>query len=100
MTVEEIKELFAKYESSYGDDAPKYEDIKPERILNKEHDVHAMILLTQLSNGRVIGGADHDIIYLSHINDIAENATEEDILDLIRLGIFNSSEYECLCMFV
>ncbi len=95
MTTEEVEDLFEKYEDEYLE----YDSIKPERILHKNKTAHLFILLGNLTDD-VCGGADHDIIYLPYIGSIAEKATEEDIMDLIRLGVHNSSEYDCLCKFV
>lgn len=46
-----------------------------------------------------VGGADHDIIYLCHEDDIREDVTAEDILYLRRCGIHYSTEFDCLADF-
>lgn len=101
MTVEEIEKIFADEEEEDYDNSPRYKDIKPERKLHPSEEVHLLMLLDNLtgnSGHRLISGADHDIVYLSTIEDIAEKATEEDIMDLRRLGVFYYDEI-CLALF-
>jgi hypothetical protein len=97
MTVKEIEELFEEYIESWDN-----ENIKPDRILHPLQDIHASLLFYKLcpdTTHKMIDWAGHDKISFSpNVEDLAKTATEEDILDLIRLGVFY--EDDALCMFV
>ncbi len=96
--IENIKELFNSYE--------EHEFIHFGKIVNppsKRPDICAFLLLDKLIPGDedIIEGAAHDVIFLNvNLEDLAKVATEEDIIYLSRCGVFASSEYDGLCMFV
>lgn len=49
----------------------------------------------------MIASADHDVIYLNiEIEDLEQAVTEEQIIELIRCGVFYDEEFDCLGMFV
>ena len=51
--------------------------------------------------GEIVAAAEHDKIYLGvDIEKLAEKATEEDILFLVRNGVMYNEEFESLAMFV
>ena len=80
------------------------EFLKFERIespLHPCHDLCAFLLLQNLCpSNNMIAGSDHDIVYLdTRVEDLNEVATEEDIITLLRCGVFLSSESDCLVMF-
>lgn len=81
----DLKSLFEKHASEYG----KFDRVSPK--FSKRSDINALILLDKIipfNDGPIIALAEHDVIYLS-ISSIylARNATEEQIIDLIRCGI-------------
>lgn len=91
------------------------EFLKLDRIENPRHprsDVCAFLLLHELapvpptlSDGvmvrRLVSAAEHDEIWLDvDLQVLAENATEVDVLTLIRCGVRYSASEHALCMFV
>lgn len=82
------------------------EFLKFERIVNKKHsrpDICAFLILAELlpSEDDIVIGAEHDIIFLdADFEQLAEVASEQDIIDLLRCGVMLSSEYDCLAMYV
>lgn len=95
MTLDEMEDLF-------DDDGDEY--LKFERVENKRSsrpDIHAFILLNELVPGTrdMIAAAEHDEIYLDvDPETLAEVATEEQIIELIRCGVRYSDD--SLRMFV
>lgn len=79
-----------------------------ERIENKLSncpDIHAFILLNRLvptvGNGDIISGADHDIIYLNvDLDKLAEVVKPEEVLELVRCGVWYNTDCESLSMWV
>jgi len=66
-------------------------------------DVHAFILLTELcpGSGCIVDAAEHDKIWLSiDVGDLESNATEANIVELIRCGVMYDDEMESLAMYV
>lgn len=91
---EEIEELFEKHEGEYN-----FDTIVNKR--SKKSDLHAFLLLDELVPNKgndIIGGADHDVIYLGvELNEL-EDITEYQIIELIKCGVHISDGY--LQMFV
>jgi hypothetical protein len=93
-----IEEVFNKFEDEF---------LKFDRVLDKLHprkDVSAFILLDILvpnGNTDIISVLGYDRIYLdTDCDKLSEEATEQDILMLIRCGVMYDSKYNCLSMFV
>ena len=92
----DLKEIFEKYEDEY---------LKFERIvspLSKRPDLCAFLFLDRLVPGTsdIISASEHDEFFLDiDCNKLSENATEQDIINLIRCGILYDSGNECLAMF-
>ena len=89
------------------DEFLKDERIKPERRLHSRCDMNAFLLLDSLSTRKagkrmdIVCRADYDEIWLEITpGDVAKNATEEDIADLIRCGVRMDDDDETFCMFV
>ncbi len=93
----DVKETFAKFENE--------EFLKFNQVVNKmsqRADINAFLLLDRLmpSDGDIIAAAEHDIIYLdANINKLAEIATEENIVELIRCGVMYDNETDSLMMY-
>lgn len=92
-----LKEILDKHSDEY---------LKFQRVENKRSnrpDIHAFLLLDEIIPGdeSIVSGAEHDEIFLSVDLDILANAaTEEQILELIRCGVRLDSQYGILAMFV
>jgi hypothetical protein len=74
-------------------------------ILHPRCDLNAFLLLHTLapskSGGDMVSSAEHDEIYLDvDIEALQQNASDEDIQNLVRCGIMYHAEYDCLYMFV
>lgn len=97
MTVEELRNLMEKHESEYC----KFEHV--EKRLHSRPDLHAFLMLDQLvpSTKDMIAGAEHDKIYLEvRPSELEESSiTENQVIDLIRCGVFYDTEYDCFAMF-
>jgi len=95
-----ITELF---ETHGNEHFLKFDDIPSERRLSNRPDLNAFLLLDKLVPGSadMISAAKHDQIYLSVDPDaVTEVATEEQIVDLIRCGVWLDTEYDSFSMFV
>lgn len=85
----DIPEFFEEHVAEYL----KEDCIKPERRLHRRADINAFLLLDKLApedpmNRDMVSNAYHNMIYIQvSPDDIAETATEEDLLDLIRCGV-------------
>lgn len=96
MKLSEMAVLFEKHAD---------EHIKFERIENppsKSPDLCAFLLLDRLapSDRDIVSAANHDEIWLStDIAKLAEVASEDDIVYLVRCGVRYDDEFECLGMF-
>lgn len=70
--------------------------------LSQRRDLCALMLLEKLCPGgteRAIGAAEHDFVYFDFdCDDLANTATEDDILTLVRCGVSYVGEYDCLGM--
>lgn len=48
----------------------------------------------------MISASDHDVVYLSvGAKDLNETATEEDIITILRCGVYCDFEHDCLVMY-
>lgn len=97
--IDNLEELFDANDEEFL----KFDRIPEERRLSSRSDLHAFILLDRLIPGKVsdiVANAEHDEIFLDvDCTTLAEVATEEQIIDLIRCGV-RFCEYDCLAMFV
>jgi hypothetical protein len=93
-----IAEVFEKYSDE--------EFLKFDRVENKRSkraDLHAFLLLDTLIPGDsdMVSAAEYDEIFLEVSPDkLAEVATEEQVLELIRCGVRLDSYTDSLAMFV
>lgn len=97
MTLNEMADLFDKHEDEYL----RFERVT-EKLSNRK-DLHAFILLDRLcpSKDGIVSDAEHDEIFLDVPGEeLAKNATEEQIIELIRCGVRWDSDNESVCMFV
>lgn len=100
MTVEELQEIFDKHSNEYAkfdrETAPMH--VRP--------DICALLLLHELDQrkkpGRdMIVASRHDEIWFgADVCAVAENATEEQIITLIRCGVMFDADRECFSMFL
>lgn len=98
-----VAEFFDKYSDEY---------LKFDKIQNKVHpvpDICAFLMLHNLAPeinsigtfSDMISYAAHEEIFLStDVDKLFENATNDQLIDLIRCGVRYSEEHHCLCMFV
>jgi hypothetical protein len=93
----DLDDLFKKHEDEY---------LKFDRISKPSHprpDVCAFLLLHELcpNTKDMVAAAEHDEVWLQpEPDELAENATEEDIITLIRCGVRLDSDVDSLAMFV
>ena len=92
MTEQEFEKLFRAIDAE-GDEYLEDDRIKSERRLHIRRDLNAFLLLDKLAgreddNSPMICHARHDEYHLDlSPEDVCQNATEEDIRDLIRCGV-------------
>lgn len=93
-------DLIAAFEK-FDDDFLKFDKI--DKKLHARPDVCAFILIDKLlpNDGcDMVEGAEHDKIYLNaDCDQLAKIATEEDVLTLVRCGVFFDSATDGLAMF-
>lgn len=96
LTEDEVCQVFTEHDGEFL----KFDRVK-EKFSNRK-DLHAFILMDRLvpKHSGIISGASHDVIFLEVSIEDLKVATKEQIIDLIRSGVMNSSEYDCLTMFV
>ena len=99
MSEDELKALFDKHE----DEAQRFERITAPR--SRCQDIHAFLLLDELcpsSKGLdMVSAAEHDIIYLRpELKKLAKVVTEDQVIELVRCGVFVDSDTDSLSMFV
>lgn len=98
MTLEQMIILFEQF----GDDVASY--VEPEdRELHPKEDLNAFLLLAKLvpDDNNLIVAAEHDVIHFTtDVEDLARVATEEDIKNLVRDGVFYDTDTDSLSMFV
>ena len=95
MTLEELSELFKAHDHEYG----KFERVK--FPLSKDRHVHAIKFLDNMfpSEGKMIANAAHDQIWLKiELDELARDCDAEDIIDLLRCGLF--IDEDALSMFI
>lgn len=106
MLPEEIVVLFNRESDKISGEFLEFDHVKNK--LSARGDVHAFMLLDRLCPektakdrcARMIGAAEHDQIWITiDADDLSKTATRDDILDLIRCGIFYDDENDCLSMF-
>ena len=95
-----VAETFNEIQEAYA-----WKDLDFDKVEVKLHARRdlAFIFLDKLVPGKgdMVSGADHDIIFLDvEEDDLAKVATKEDILQLVRSGVFWSDEHDCIAMFV
>lgn len=74
-----------------------------ENKLSSRPDLHAFLLLDSLVPGilDMVGSASHDQIWLEvDPDDLEKVATDDQIKDLVRCGVFYDEETDSLSMFV
>lgn len=79
----------------------QFDKVPSERRLSERPDLCAFLLLNKLAPGAhdIIQGAEHDEIWLDvDLDMLTANATEDDVLTLVRCGVRMSDER--LAMFV
>ena len=93
-----IRELFEKHEGEHR---------HFERVVNKlsqRPDIHAFILLDRICpdpDRDIISSAEHDKIWLEpDLDDVNTEASEENVIELIRCGVLLDTKFEALYMFV
>lgn len=92
-----INEIFEKHDSEY---------LEFERVQNKlsnRPDIHAFLLLDKLVPGEsdIVSSAEHDEIWLAvEPEELAQVATEEQIVELIRCGVRLDDDIEAFAMLV
>jgi hypothetical protein len=92
-----LAELWHKHD----DEFLEFERVSPKR--SNRPDLHAFLLLDELVPGvcDIVSSAEHDEICLEiSLEELAEAATEEQIIELIRCGVRYSTDYDCLALFV
>ena len=93
----DLREFFEEH----NDEFLKFDRVK--NNLSNRADLHAFLLLDKLfpSTHNLVASADHDEIFLDVDSDkLAEVATEEQLIDLHRCGVFLFQEYDSIGMFV
>ena len=97
MKIQEFASLHEDIRRKIG--FPRFEYIKKERLLSPCEDLNGILLLKKLSPGheeKVIACSEHDELTLSFDpKEVAENATEEDIHDMLCSGIFYDESDGC-----
>jgi isochorismate hydrolase len=77
-------------------------DLIQDKLSNRP-DLHAFLLLDRLvpGSGDIVGSAAHDEIFLStDVEELLKVATEDQLIELSRCGIFYNEEHECLMSYV
>jgi hypothetical protein len=86
MTEEEIVELFKEHRDEYL----KTKRVAQEKQPYSRSEMNAFHLLDKYTLNKeacIISGVGHEIIYLATTLEELSQATEEDIIDLIRFGV-------------
>lgn len=96
MTLQEMQDLFEKYNDLYL----KFDIIKNPK--SKRPDLHAFILLDELQPGTsdMISASTHDEFYLNIDTEVlAQYINEDQIKELIACGVRYSEYDDCFSMF-
>jgi hypothetical protein len=88
-----------------ADDFGNIEDVKPSRRLHRRPDLNAFLLLDKLlTNGNdsaILVDARNEQVWLSPKPwEVMQRASEEDLLDLVRCGVFYDEDNDSLSMYV
>lgn len=92
-----MQDRFDKYEGEF---------LKFERVENRlasRPDLHAFMLLSQLSPGDkdVLASAEHDKVWLSFDpSEVLKTVTDDQIRDLVRCGVMLDEDNDAFHMFV
>lgn len=83
-----------------GNALHEFENIEPK--LSQRSDLHAFMRLDQWfpGNSDIVSAAEHEQIYLSISEEDVNSLTDAQMVELSKCGIWLSSEYDCLTMFV
>jgi hypothetical protein len=100
-----LEDQFAELFEKHGDQYLEFD-----KIVNPKHprpDICAFLILHDLtgdsasSANNMVSSTNDDAIYLSvELSDLSGKITEDDILALIRCGVWLDKENDCLAMFV
>ena len=85
---------------AHDDDFLTFERVESKR--SQRPDLHAFLLLDSIVPGTsdIVCASEHDEIFLGvSLEDLAENATEEQIVELIRCGVRIDDRTDSLAMF-
>jgi hypothetical protein len=99
---EELAEKLAAFMDEHGGEYGEDQNIRPARRLHLRPDLNAFLLLDKLFPGDedIVDAASHGTIFLSvEPHELMRVAGEEDILDLIRCGVFYDGDTYSLAMF-
>lgn len=86
-------------------DSYDYKFLNFDKIENKfsnRPDLHAFIMLDRLSpipkypSEDLISNSEHDEYYLSVSQEVIANLTKDQVIELLRCGIYYNSEFNCL----
>ena len=97
MDEEQIHDLFEKH----NDEFLKFERIEKKR--STRPDIHAFLLLNELCplDRDIVCSASHDQIWLDpDAGEVCGKATVDQIVELIRCGVFYEEDTSSLSMFV
>ena len=97
MTMPELIAIFDNHASEFA----KFELV--ENKLSSRADLHGMMLLDRLDPGRdyILAAAEHDQIWFgADPETVARNATEDDLLVLMRCGVLLADDGDSFSMFV
>jgi hypothetical protein len=91
MNSKEIEDVFFDNHAEHGEF---------DRVMNKKHsrrDIHAFLLLAEIldpSEENIVGCVMHDKIGLNaDIGDLEDRITEDQVIELIRCGVFLGEGY-------
>lgn len=93
----DLEETFDKFEEEY------LQFNRIEKPLHRRPDLCAFLLLDRLvpGTGDMVSDVTHDEIWLDvDCDQLADVATEEDIMTLVRCGVMYDDKAEALSMFV
>jgi hypothetical protein len=96
------KRLWDFFEANAGEFGA-VENIRPARRLHERHDLNALLLLDRLANGdgeRILRGNELDLVHLNvDLVALVDVASDEDLLDLARCGVFVCEDEHAIAMF-
>lgn len=102
MEFKKIDELQDYFENAIDDEFLRFERVQNKRSRRK--DIHAFILLDELVPSKgddIVSCAEHDQIWLdTDVQKLLKVATEEQLIELHRCGVWYSEDVESLSMWV